>query len=73
MENRCQIFRVSGYDLTGESAMECAAPADYCDVCDMIVCAECHAEMAGEHLSYVKKPPMPVADWNREGGRKISG
>lgn len=60
MENRCQVFKTDGFDLTGEHAVECNAPAEYCPACDMMVCAECHSEVTGSRVPHEKKPAVPV-------------
>ena len=73
MQNRCQVFKVGGHDPTGENAMECNAPAEYCPTCDMSVCAECHVEMTPSHALHEKKPPVAVGEWESESGWKISG
>ena len=72
MEARCQVFRVSGHDPTGEDAVECNAPAEYCPICDMNVCAECHSEVTGMHVPHEKKPAVGV--WvTRNHGREKHG
>ena len=43
-EGRCQIFRVHGFDPTGENAIECNQSAEYCPVCEVFICRECHRE-----------------------------
>ena len=60
MDNRCQVFKSDGFDLTGEHAVECNAPADYCPVCDVMACAECHSEITGSRTPHEKKPAIPV-------------
>jgi hypothetical protein len=57
MQIRCQISKTSSYDPTGENAVECNAPAEYCAVCDMNVCPECHLEITGSRMPHEKKPP----------------
>ncbi|HEV2964472.1 MAG TPA: hypothetical protein VG649_21775 [Candidatus Angelobacter sp.] len=57
MQTRCQISKADSRDPTGEYAMECNAPAEYCAVCDMSVCPECHLEITGSHTPHEKKPP----------------
>ena len=53
MDVRCQVTKSEGYDPTGQNAVECNAPAEYCPVCEMDVCSACHAEMG---VSHEKKP-----------------
>ena len=71
METRCQVFKVSGHDPTGEDAMECNAPADYCPTCEMNICAECHSEMTGTHMPHEKRPVMST--WVSQSNQKIVG
>ncbi len=54
---RCEIFRVEGYDPTGENAMECNRSAVYCSVCELFICRECHREAYGCDLHQEKKSP----------------
>ena len=58
---RCQVSKSGAYDPTGENAVECNAPAEYCATCDMAVCAECHAEITGSAIPHERKP-VTVAD-----------
>ncbi|HEV3039671.1 MAG TPA: hypothetical protein VHA33_18010 [Candidatus Angelobacter sp.] len=57
MQTRCQISKIDSNDPTGEHAIECSALADYCPVCDMSVCPECHLEITGSRTPHEKKPP----------------
>jgi hypothetical protein len=61
MQNRCQISKADSHDPTGEHAMECNAPAEYCPVCDMSVCPECHQEITGSRTPHEKKRPAAAA------------
>lgn len=56
-EGRCEIFRVQGFDPTGENAIECNQPADYCPVCEVFICRECHLEAYSCESHQVKKAP----------------
>jgi len=57
MQTRCQVSKVDSHDATGEHALECNAPAEYCPVCDMNLCPECHLEITGTRAPHEKKPP----------------
>ncbi len=57
MQTRCQVSKADSHDPTGEHAMECNAPAEYCPVCDMSVCPECHMEITSSHKPHDKKRP----------------
>ena len=73
METRCQIFKVSGHDPTGEDAVECNAPAEYCPTCDMNICADCHSEMTGTHVPHEKKPAAGVGEWGNTARQRTTG
>jgi hypothetical protein len=60
MQTRCQISKADSHDPTGEHAMECNAPAEYCPACDMTVCPECHMEITGSRTPHDKKRPAPA-------------
>lgn len=51
--------------------MECNAPAEYCPVCDMNICPECHLELTGSRTPHEKKPPMPATV--RDSEKSIRG
>src|ERR1700694_5238027 len=53
---RCQISKADSHDPTGEHAMECNAPAEYCPICDMSICPECHLEITGSRTTQKKNP-----------------
>ena len=57
MQTRCQVSKIDSHDPTGEHALECNAPAEYCPVCDMNLCSECHLEITGTRTPHEKKPP----------------
>lgn len=60
MQIRCQVSKADSHDPTGEHALECNAPAEYCSVCDMNLCPACHLEITGTHTPHEKKPPAPA-------------
>jgi hypothetical protein len=60
MNNRCECYRTTG-DPTGENAVLCNAPAEYCPVCEKTVCGECHSEMATGQCAVNKKLPARAA------------
>lgn len=55
----CENSRQVGYDPTGESAVLCNRPGEYCSECEMVLCASCHEEVANHGVA-MKKPPVPV-------------
>jgi len=61
MDARCENYRSEGFDPTGERAVQCNAPAEYCPTCDMHLCDTCHEEMsAAVHKLMAKKRPLSV-------------
>lgn len=58
MQTRCEISKVDSHDPTGEHAIECNAPAEYCPACDMNLCPECHLEITGSRSPHEKKPAV---------------
>ena len=56
---RCELSRTVGHDPTGESAVECGALAEYCELCEVNVCPACH-EQIGSPACGVKKSPSSV-------------
>ena len=55
----CENTKLVGYDPTGESAVPCNEPGEYCSECEMVLCASCHIEVA-DHPVTLKKPPARV-------------
>ncbi len=53
--SRCEVYRSEGYDPTGEHSVRCNAAGEYCDSCELTVCAACHKELGVNHLR--KKTP----------------
>lgn len=70
--DRCEATKSFGYDPTGESAVQCGAPGEFCPICEMVVCTECHAEITGGQLhkeaSAPKKPEAVVGPKQRKAG-----
>jgi hypothetical protein len=60
LDLRCQVSKSAAYDPTGENAVECNAPAEYCGVCDMNVCGACHTEITGNAIPHERKPVAAV-------------
>jgi hypothetical protein len=58
-KENCENTKLVGYDPTGESAVLCNEPGEYCPECEMALCASCHAEIA-THPFLLKKPPAVV-------------
>ena len=58
-KENCENTKLVGYDPTGESAVLCNEPGEYCAECEMVLCASCHAEVAN-HSVAMKKPPARV-------------
>lgn len=54
---RCELSRSVGYDPTGEDAVVCGARAEYCEVCEVNVCPDCHDAIATEQCLRLKKAP----------------
>ncbi|HLJ85894.1 MAG TPA: hypothetical protein VKZ53_03675 [Candidatus Angelobacter sp.] len=73
MEMRCQASRINEYDPTGESALECNAPAEYCPVCEMNICQECHSPFIGACIPHEKKRPASASTQATGQTRKIPG
>lgn len=72
MQLRCELSKADSNDPTGEHAVECNAPADYCPVCDMSVCPECHLEITGSRTPHEKKPPAAAKIHDSEkSARKV--
>jgi hypothetical protein len=66
---QCEVSRSAGYDPTGEWAVECGADGEYCPVCEIVVCAHCHKQLAAthpEHDRLLKKPPATVFSQSRQ-------
>ncbi|HLH10165.1 MAG TPA: hypothetical protein VKW78_23220 [Terriglobales bacterium] len=61
----CENTKVLGYDPTGESALLCNEPGEYCSQCEMVLCDTCHAQVAN-HAMAAKKPPATVIRAERE-------
>ena len=61
MSVTCELSRTAGYDPTGENQVLCGAPADYCEVCEVNVCADCHAAIATQVCLPLKKGPGRAA------------
>jgi len=59
-KENCENTKILGYDPTGESAVLCNDPGEYCSECEMVLCRSCHAEVANHSVS-LKKPPARVA------------
>jgi hypothetical protein len=57
---QCEVSRSSGFDPTGEWAVECGADGEYCAVCEMVVCAHCHRNVATDLKHLGKKSPAAV-------------
>jgi len=57
---QCEVTRSSGYDPTGEWAVECGADGEYCPVCEMVVCEYCHHTVARDLKHLTKKSPAGV-------------
>ncbi len=70
MENRCECYRTMG-DPTGENAVLCNAPGEYCPGCEKIVCAACHPVIAGAECVLNKKlPARASADAKKSASRR---
>ena len=50
-KENCENTKVVGYDPTGESAVLCNEPGEYCSECEMVLCPSCHAEVANHAIS----------------------
>ncbi len=66
----CEVNRSTGSDPTGEWAVECGAEAEYCPICEIVVCDYCHKTIATDLHYLKKKPPMPVS---ASTGRRKTG
>jgi hypothetical protein len=73
MQIRCQVVKTDVHDPTGENAVECNAPAEYCSICDMNVCAECHAEITGGAMPHERKPVAAVGGNANQAVRRMHG
>ena len=71
-KENCENTKVVGYDPTGESAVLCNDPGEYCSECEMVLCPSCHTEVANHSIS-VKKPPARVASEVEHEVRKSHG
>ena len=57
--DRCEMYKSVVLDPTGEHGTVCNAPnAEYCLICELYVCAECHAGIH-EAEQPAKKAPVP--------------
>ena len=61
---RCEAPMVAG-DPTGEDGVLCNAPAEYCPVCEMNICAGCHSDITGACVPHVRKQPAAVVQDHR--------
>ena len=59
-ELRCEFSQGRPSDITGEGATPCNEPGKYCPACDMVICSECHRELApsGGHSRGKQSNPM---------------
>ena len=71
-KENCENTKLVGYDPTGESAVLCNEPGEYCSECEMVLCPSCHAEVANHAIS-LKKPPARVASEVESELRKSHG
>jgi hypothetical protein len=56
----CEAIKTDASDSTGELGQECNAPAEYCPVCDLTLCAACHIELTESRTPHQKKPVVPA-------------
>ena len=57
--DKCEATKSLGYDPTGEWAVPCGAPGEYCPVCEFVVCDECHEEITAAQLHGATAPKKP--------------
>lgn len=69
MNIRCECYRTTG-DPTGENAVLCNAPAEYCPVCEKTLCAECHSQIATSQCAVNKKPPARATEAQEKPGSR---
>ncbi len=68
-KENCENTKLVGYDPTGESAVLCNDPGEYCSECEMVLCPSCHVEVAS-HAIAMKKPPARVESAGNSDVRK---
>jgi len=70
MENRCECYRAMG-DATGEKAIVCNAPGEYCPTCGMTVCVECHPDIAtSDCVTAAKKSPARAGNTLKQPAKR---
>jgi len=65
-KEKCENTKLVGYDPTGESAVLCNEPGEYCAECEMVLCPSCHEEVALHSLGFKKPPARVTAEVERE-------